>query len=519
MIVHTDSPVVVKARKTILELLIANHPLDCLTCDKMGACKLADYAYQYGVKSSPFTGEKHSYAIDESNPFIIRNLNKCIQCGACVRACEEMTGQDNLSYLNRGFDRKATTAGDVPLINSDCVFCGQCVAVCPTGALIEKTVAGKGRRWEIERIMTTCPFCGTGCNFDLAVKNGKVIGVLSNSESPVNQRSLCVKGRFGWDFIYNPKRLTSPLIKRNGNFEEASWDEAFDLINKRFKEIKEKHGSDSFAALSSARCTNEENYLVQKFTRAVMGTNNVDHCARTCHAPSVAGLATSFGSGAMTNPIHEISDEAQLMLLIGTNPTESYPVIGYKMRQAARKGCKLVVCDPRRIELAEEADIWLQQKHGTDIPLLNGLMRIIIKEGLEDKKFIEERTENYENLKTVVEQYTPEYVSQLTGIAVDDLYRVARLYATTDKAMIFYSLGITEHICGTFNVMSVANLAMLTGHVGRPGTGVCPIRGQNNVQGACDMGALPNVYSGYQAVTVDAVREKHEKAWGVSLPK
>lgn len=517
MVVETESPKVVKARKTILELLVANHPLDCMTCDKMGACVLADYCFQYGVKESPYAGEKHAYKIDDSNPFIIRDLNKCLLCGACVRACEELTGKDNLAYMNRGFNAKATTVSDVPLIDSDCVFCGQCVAVCPTGALTEKIMTGKARRWEIERVTTTCPFCGTGCNFDLAVKDEKVIGVLSNPNSPVNGRNLCVKGRFGWDFMYSDRRLTTPLIKRNGKFVEASWDEAFDLIALKFNENKAKNGPDSFASLSSARCTNEESFLVQKFTRAYMETNNVDHCARTCHAPSVAGLANSFGSGAMTNIISEISDEAELLFLIGVNPTESYPVIGYKMRQAVRKGCKLVVCDPRRTELADEADIWLQQKHGTDIPLLNGLMHIILKEGLEDKKFIAERTENYEAMKALAAEYPPERVSEITGIAVEDLYQAARLYATTDKAMIFYSLGITEHICGTRNVMSIANLAMLTGHLGRPGVGVCPIRGQNNVQGACDMGALPNVYSGYQNVTDKAAREKHEKAWGTAL--
>lgn len=281
MEVFTESPEVVQARKTILELLIANHPMDCLTCEKLGNCKLADYCYRYGVKESAFIGEKHAYPIDDSNPFIVRDMNKCIVCGACVRACEEMTGQDNLAYLNRGFDRKATTAGDVPYMESDCVFCGQCVAVCPTGALTEKTMAGQGRRWEIERVRTTCPFCGTGCNFDLAVKDKKIVGVLSNPDAPVNQRMLCVKGRFGWDFIYNEKRLTTPLIKKNGTFVEASWDEAYDLIAKRLNEIKDQYGPDAFAALSSARCTNEENYLVQKFTRAYMGTNNVDHCART----------------------------------------------------------------------------------------------------------------------------------------------------------------------------------------------------------------------------------------------
>ena len=518
MEVQTESEAVVEARQTILELLVANHPLDCMTCDKMGDCKLADYAYKYGVKDSSFAGATHQYAIDDSNPFIIRNLNKCILCGACVRACEELIGKDNLSYLNRGFHRKATTAGDVDYIESDCVFCGQCVAVCPTGALTEKTMAGQARRWDIKRVQTTCPFCGTGCNFDLAVNDGKVIGSLSNPNSPVNGRNLCVKGRFGWDFMYSDKRLTSPLIKKDGKFVEAGWDEAYDLIAKRFNEIKAKYGPDSFASLSSARCTNEESFLTQKFTRAHMGTNNCDHCAGACHAPSVAGLTNSFGSGAMTNVISEISSEAELLFLIGINPTESYPVVGYKMRQAHRNGCNLVVCDPRRTELAAEADIWLQQKHGTDIPLLNGLMHIIIKEGLEDKEFIATRTENYEAMKALAAEYTPGRVSEITGVAVEDLYKVARLYATTYKAMAFYSLGITEHICGTRNVMSVANLAMLTGHLGRPGVGVCPIRGQNNVQGACDMGALPNVYSGYQSVTDKAAKEKHEKAWGAPMP-
>mgnify|MGYP003767537723 CR=1 FL=1 len=281
MVVQTESAAVIEARKMILDLMIADHPMDCLTCDKMGDCKLSEYAHRYGVKDTSFDGERHNYPLDESNPFILRDLNKCILCGACVRACEEMTGADNLSYLYRGYDRKATTAGDVDYIDSDCVFCGQCVAVCPTGALMEKPLVGLARRYEVERVRTTCPFCGTGCNFDLAVKDEKVVGVLSNPDSPVNGRSLCVKGRFGWDYIYSEERLKTPLIKKNGKFEPASWEEAYDLIASKLGAIKDKHGSEAFASLSSARCTNEENYLMQKFTRAVMGTNNVDHCART----------------------------------------------------------------------------------------------------------------------------------------------------------------------------------------------------------------------------------------------
>ncbi len=281
MEVQTHSPDVMEARRLILELLLANHPLDCLTCEKSGDCTLAELCYEYGVKESAFEGEKHNYPIEMSNPFIIRDMNKCILCGRCIRACAEITGQDTIDLIYRGFNSKVAPFYDEELVESNCVYCGQCVSVCPTGALTERQMAGMGRRWEITKVKTTCPFCGTGCNFDLNVKDGKLIGVTSNPSAPINGRALCIKGRFGWDFVNNENRLTTPLIKKDGKFVEASWDEALTLITNSLKEIKEKHGSDSFAALSSARCTNEENYLVQKFTRAVMGTNNVDHCART----------------------------------------------------------------------------------------------------------------------------------------------------------------------------------------------------------------------------------------------
>jgi formate dehydrogenase alpha subunit len=271
----------VQARRTVLDLLLSDHPLDCLTCEKNGDCKLQEYCYRYGLQESSYAGERHHYPVDDSNPFVYRDMNKCIQCGRCVRACAEIIGQDNISFINRGFHRKVATYADKSYADSICTFCGNCVAVCPTGALIEKPMIGEGRRWELERVKTTCPFCGTGCNFDLCVKDGKVVGVLSNPTSVVNGRALCIKGRFGWDYINNEERLTTPLIRKNGKFETASWDEAISLITTRLREIKEKYGPNAFGALSSARCTNEENYLMQKFTRAVMGTNNVDHCART----------------------------------------------------------------------------------------------------------------------------------------------------------------------------------------------------------------------------------------------
>jgi predicted molibdopterin-dependent oxidoreductase YjgC len=279
MVVRTGTPAVMEARKTLLELLIANHPLDCMTCEKSGTCLLQQYCYEYGVPSAPFEGDQHAYPIDDDNPFYLRDMNKCIVCGRCIRACEEIVGRNVLDFAYRGFNTKVGPFMDTPISESDCVYCGSCIAVCPVGALEEKKMVGVGRTWELEKVRTTCPYCGTGCTFDLNVKNGKVVGV-TGTDGDVNGRFLCVKGRFGYEFIHSDDRLKTPLIKKNGEFKEATWTEAFDLIASQFREIKDKHGSDSFGVLSSARCTNEENYLMSKFTRAVLGTNNIDHCAR-----------------------------------------------------------------------------------------------------------------------------------------------------------------------------------------------------------------------------------------------
>lgn len=516
MVVRTNSDVIQEARKTVVELLLASHPQECLTCQSNQHCELQTLASKLGVTDVPFKGEQRSFAIDDNNPFIIRDNNKCILCGRCVRVCQELQCCNTLDWTERGFNSKISPAFDDPIVeSSNCLFCGTCVAACPVGALTEKPMHGAGT--PDKKVKTTCPFCGVGCNYDLNVKDGKVIGVTSNMTSVVNGRLTCVKGRFGTDYVHSPERLTTPLIKKNGEFVEASWDEALKLVATKFKEIKDKYGPDALGAISSARCVNEDNFAMQKFMRAVIGTNNVDHCARVCHAPTVAGLAASFGSGAMTNSIGEVPD-SKVIFLIGGNPTEAHPVIGAKMRQARRKGAKLIVADPRKIELAGKADVFMQLKPGTDIPLINGIMRIIIKEGWHDPEFIKSCTTGYEAMAAVVEKYTPEYVESITGVPQHLVYEAAKIYATAERAAIFYTLGITEHICGTDNVMSLANLAMLTGNVGKPNAGVNPMRGQNNVQGSCDMGALPNVYSGYQKVTDAQAREKHEKAWGVKLP-
>lgn len=365
-------------------------------------------------------------------------------------------------------------------------------------------------------VLTICPYCGTGCGLYLKVKNGELIGVSPTKTHPVAKGRLCVKGLNAWEIVEHRDRIKKPLIKKNGKFIESSWDDALDLVASRFKEIKKKFGPDSLGVWGSARCTNELNYLAQKLSRAVFGTNNVDHCARTCHSPTVAGLVRAFGSGAMTNSIDEIKD-TKCLFAIGSNATEAHPLIGWRVRTAKDNGAKIIVCDPRKIDMAKYADIHLQHFPGTDIALLNCLMHVIIKEGLEDKAYVKERTEGFDDLKKVVEKYTPEYTEKITGVNRDLFVKAARMYAKSKPASIIYTLGITEHTVGTENVMSIANLAMLSGNVGVASGGVNPLRGQCNVQGACDLAALPNVYPGYQRVDDPNIQKKFEKAWGVSL--
>ncbi|MFH1799044.1 MAG: formate dehydrogenase subunit alpha [Candidatus Omnitrophota bacterium] len=367
----------------------------------------------------------------------------------------------------------------------------------------------------MKKQLTTCIYCGCGCGLYLSEDKGVVTGAYPSVNHPVSKGSLCVKGWNSQEFINKMDRLTYPLIKENGEFRKATWEEAIGLITKKFKDISSENGADSLAFLSSAKTTNEENYLMMKLARAVYKTNNVDHCARLCHASTVAGLAATFGSGAMTNSIDEF-EEADCFLITGSDTTAQHPLIGSRIvNSVLERGAKLLVIDPRKIELEKYSTLYLQQKNGTDVAWINGMMRVIIEEGLEDSEYIKERTEGYEELKELVKDYTPEYVEEITTIPKEKLVEAARIYASTKKAMIVYSMGITQHTTGVDNVKSLANLAMLTGHVGRPSTGVNPLRGQNNVQGACDLGALSNVYSGYQKVVDENARKKFEKAWNV----
>jgi formate dehydrogenase alpha subunit len=454
---------------------------------------------------------------DDSSPAVIRDPSLCILCGRCVGACQSERLENILGFIERGSTVRVASGLNQPLMETDCTFCGECVQVCPTGALIEKQSRFMGRWWELDKVETTCPDCGVGCALELYVKDGRIVRVRGAEGGAENMGSLCVKGRFGCDWVNSPERLRTPLIKIDGVFVTATWDEALGLVATRFQELKEGHGGEALAGLASAKCTNEENYVFQKFVRTCFGSNNVDHCARLCHAPTVAGLVKAFGSGAMTNSISELL-EADVIFVTGSNTTENHPVIAMYLKQAvAERGAKLIVADPRKIELVEYASVWLRQRGGTDVALLNGLMNVIVDEGLHDEGFIRGRCEDFEEFRSTIERYNPGLVEEITGVPAEKLRDAARLFGSAKKASIVFSMGITQHVTGTDNVLSTANLAMLTGNVGRESTGVNPLRGQNNVQGACDLGALPDVFPGYQAVDDEGVRRKFEEGWGVSL--
>ncbi|MFC2105294.1 formate dehydrogenase subunit alpha [Candidatus Bipolaricaulota bacterium] len=505
-------------RASLVDLFLAEHNCDCLVCNSAGACELQDLAYRYGLdrRTRKFTPTRDDLPEeDASSPVLIQDPSKCILCERCIKACDEIQGKEILSYAHRGLDT-VVTASLEGWGSSTCDGCGECVQLCPTGAIREKLDAQPPRRWEMEPVQTTCSYCGVGCQLDLWVHNGRIVNITGSDVVP-NFGSTCVKGRFGHTYLQASDRLTHPLIKRDGEFVETTWGEALDEVAKRLTAIKSEHGPDSIAGLSSATCTNEENYVFQKFMRACVGTNNVDHCARLCHASTVAGLAAAFGSGAMTNSIEEI-EFADCILVTGSNTTETHPIIANLIKRAVRyHGAKLIVIDPRRIDLVRHASLWLRQRNGTDVAWINGLMHVILSEGLHDEAFITDRTENFDAFQEVVDAYPPGRASEISGIPVSALVEAARVFASSGSSAIVYSMGITQHTHGTDNVLSLANLAMLTGHIGKPSSGVNPLRGQNNVQGACDLGALPNVCPGYQAVTAPETRARFEEAWGSKI--
>ena len=510
MQVSTDSPQIDSVRRSAVELLVMNHHDDCIGCAADGDCSLQKVASYAGVTReglSKLRGPTRSVPMDTSNPFYDRDMDKCILCGICVRTCEELVGVSAIDFAFRGYDTTIAVPGDKPVFDSRCVSCGECVVRCPVGALVPKR-----REKPARQVKTICPYCGVGCGIVLGVRGNRIVNAEGDRDCVTNRGMLCVKGRYGHDFVGHPDRLTTPLVRKNGVLAKASWDEALSLVAEKFAS---RRGT-AFASLASAKCTNEENYLFQKFTRAVMGTNNVDHCARLCHAPSVAGLAQSFGSGAMTNSIAEVSD-VRCIFAIGTNTTSAHPVLSTRMWQAVRQGADLIVANPKEIDLCRWATLHLRQRPGSDVVLMMGMARVIVDEGLYDKQFVAQRCEGFEEICKSLEGYDLDYVERITGVPRADIVRAARLYATRKPSAIFYSMGITQHTHGTDNVLATSNLALLTGNAGKPSSGVNPLRGQNNVQGACDMAALPNVLPGYQKVTDADKRAKFEEAWGCTL--
>ncbi|MBI4330401.1 MAG: molybdopterin-dependent oxidoreductase, partial [Chloroflexi bacterium] len=509
MVVRTSTPAVEKIRRTATELIMSDHPADCLICVKNQKCDLQKAAAYFGIDQYRYKRTSRAVAQDTSNPFFDRNLNKCILCARCSRVCNEVRGVGAIDVAFRGFSSVIAAYGNKPIIESTCISCGACVAQCPVGALYLKDA----RRPDTE-VSTVCTYCGVGCGLKLGVRHGRIVSVWGDPENRVSRGYLCAKGHFGVkDMVGHGERLTSPLIRQGNNLIKASWNEALDLVASRLGRYK----GEEAGVVSSAKCTNEENYLAQKLARAALGTNNVDQCARLCVAPFIAGLNATFGSGEMTNPISEIGDAA-CVLAIGTNTRSCHPVAALELWRGVRKGQKLIVINPREIDLVKWSSLWLQNRPGSDTALLMGMARLIIEQGLEDKEFIKDRCENYEAFRAALNDYPLDFVERASGVPREKIVEAARLFGSVKPGMILAAMGITQHAHGTDNVMAVANLAMVTGNVGKPSAGIGALRGQNNVQGACDMGALPHVYPGYQRVKEEDARAKFESAWGISLP-
>jgi formate dehydrogenase major subunit len=518
MVINTKSDRVINSRKQVLNMILANHDVRCFSCGKSGDCRLQDLSNEYGIEKSCYEGSAAKFDAKKENPFLTYYPELCINCQRCVSTCNKITCNGTLHNGKIG----TRTLIDAPFgpdwKATDCESCGNCAEACPTGALVAKN-RKKYQVGKVKKVLTTCPHCATGCQYYLMVRDNEIVDV-EPANGPSNKGLLCVKGRFGsFNFVHSPERLKYPLIKNKetGEFERATWDEALDLIASKFTEIKKQYGSDSLAGFACSRSPNEDCYMLQKMVRCAFGTNNVDNCARVCHSATVAGLAMTLGSGAMTNPIADITNDVDVIMLVGSNPEEAHPVIGMQIRQAVERGTRLIVVDPRDIGLSKVADIHLKLKPGTNVAFANGMMNVIINEGLADEEFIKNRTEGFEELKEIVKDYTPDKVAEICHIDEDHLREAALMYAKAKKAPIIYCLGVTEHSTGTEGVMSMSNMAMLVGKLGRPGCGVNPLRGQNNVQGACDMGAMPGDFPGYQKVTNPEVVAKFERAWGVKL--
>ena len=525
MEVISDSERAQKSQKMVLELLLSDMPETKYTLKN----ELTDWAEELQVQKPRFEA-RPAVKQDISHPAIAVNLDACIQCTRCLRACRDIQVNDVIGYAKRGAESKIVFDIDDPMGDSSCVGCGECVQACPTGALMPAN--NVGLIVPEKKVDSVCPYCGVGCQLTYNVKENKILFV-DGRDGPANNSRLCVKGRFGFDYVHNPERLTKPLIRRSDVpktaeyidfdpakpetiFREASWDEALDLAADGLKKILKENGGDALAGLGSAKGSNEEAYLFQKLIRTGFKTNNVDHCTRLCHASSVIALLEGVGSGAVSNPMGDVAD-ADVIIITGANPTVNHPVGATWMKNAIKKGTKLILLDPRRSEMTRHATHHVAFKPASDVALLNAMMHVIIKEGLTDKEFIENRTTNYHELEAHLEHFSPEAMEPICGIAPDEIREIARLYANAKNAMILWGMGISQHIHGTDNVRCLISLCMITGQIGRVGSGLHPLRGQNNVQGASDVGLIPMVFPDYQPVTDDKARKRFEDLWGMKL--
>jgi formate dehydrogenase major subunit len=527
LVVHTQTERLKQIRKGVMELYISDHPLDCLTCSANGDCELQDMAGAVGLRDVRYgySGEKHpDPGLDESNPYFTYDASKCIVCSRCVRACEEVQGTFALTIAGRGFGSVVSPGMQENFLGSECVSCGACVQACPTATLNEKSVIEIGTP---ERsVVTTCAYCGVGCTFKAEMRGEELVRMVPYKDGKANRGHSCVKGRFAWGYANHKERILKPMIraKITDPWREVSWDEAFSYAASELKRIQAKYGRDSIGGITSSRCTNEETFLVQKLIRAGFGNNNVDTCARVCHSPTGYGLSTAFGTSAGTQDFDSV-EHADVVMVIGANPTDGHPVFASRLKKRLRQGAKLIVVDPRRIDLVRSAHIEAAQhlplKPGTNVAVLTALAHVIVTEGLANEAFVRERCDwsEYEHWAAFVsdERNSPEATAAFTVVDPKDLREAARLYATGGNGAIYYGLGVTEHSQGSTTVMAIANLAMATGNLGRPGVGVNPLRGQNNVQGSCDMGSFPHELPGYRHIAIDAVRESFEALWNVQL--
>ncbi len=525
MQVRTQTPRVETLRRGVMELYLSDHPLDCLTCPANGDCELQDMAGVVGVRDVRYgyAGEGHLDApTDSSNPYFDFDPSKCIVCSRCVRACDEVQGTFALTISGRGFDSKVAAGQGGSFLESDCVSCGACVQACPTSTLQERTVVQLGV--PTRTVLTTCAYCGVGCSFKAELRGDQVVRMVPHKDGGANEGHSCVKGRFAFGYATHPDRVLAPLIRDRIDlpWREASWEEAINHVATRLTEIQRLHGRGAIGGITSSRCTNEEVYVVQKMVRAAFGNNNVDTCARVCHSPTGYGLKQTFGTSAGTQDFRSV-DHADVIVVIGANPTDGHPVFASRMKRRLRRGAQLIVVDPRRIDLVRtphiEAAHHLQLVPGTNVAVINAMAHVAVTEGLLDKDFVAERCEGFDEWEAFIRQpeHSPEAVEPVTGVPAEQLRAAARLYASAPNAAIYYGLGVTEHSQGSTMVMGMANLAMATGNIGRDGVGVNPLRGQNNVQGSCDMGSFPHELPGYRHISDDAVRTVFEDLWGVAL--